>query len=183
MADAAADDKTNPLTSQGIALQHEFFTRVAAAFGSRAAVYTMFSRAVHAKMVMADDRTMSIGSANANVRSFDLDSEMNVTIDDGDWGRAARLNLWAHNLGVTSATVGGWAAADFITQWNAVAAANAALTSTPNRMAGEGVLVLDWRAITGTSSVLVPDYLVRLNLNPPSPGLYGAPQRPGTGIT
>src|SRR5262249_39784571 len=95
LADAAADDGANPLTSHGAHLQHEFFQRVTAAMGSRAAVYTMFHRSVHSKLILGDDRLMSIGSANANVRSFELDSELNLTIDEREWTRAARLRLWA----------------------------------------------------------------------------------------
>jgi len=36
----------------------------------------MVHRAVHSKFLMIDDRWMTIGSANANVRSFELDSEV-----------------------------------------------------------------------------------------------------------
>jgi hypothetical protein len=71
--------------------------------------------------------------------------------------------------------VGGWAAGDFLTRWNAVAAANGALTANPDRMAGEGVIVFDWRASNGSSSALVPDYLVRLDVAPAPNRIYGVP--------
>jgi len=143
----------------------------------------MFNRSVHAKMMMADDRTMSIGSANANVRSFELDSEMNVTVDDREWVRSARLRLWVHNLGVSQSAVGSWAVGDFIGRWNAVAAGNAALIANPDRMMGEGVIVFNWSANRGSSSPLVPDYLVQLDIAPAANKIYGSPAttgQPGT---
>jgi len=175
LADENGDDGTNPLTFQGTYLQHEFFTRVTAALGSRAGIYTMFNRSVHAKMMMADDRTLSIGSANANVRSFELDSEMNLTVDDREWVRDVRLRLWAHNLGVSQSAVGSWAVDDFIGRWNSVAAANAALVANPDRMMGEGVIVYNWSANRGSSSPLVPDYLVQLDIAPAPNRIYGSP--------
>jgi phosphatidylserine/phosphatidylglycerophosphate/cardiolipin synthase-like enzyme len=181
LANAAADDGTNPLTSQGDSLQHEFFKRVTTALGNRAGVYTMFNRSVHSKLILADDRTMSVGSANANVRSFDLDSELNVTVDNATWTRAARLRLWSHNLGVSEATIGGWAVATYVARWDAVARANGALTGTPasaKRMAGEGVVIFDWRANPGSSNPLVPDYLVRLDVAPAPNRIYGTPREP-----
>jgi phosphatidylserine/phosphatidylglycerophosphate/cardiolipin synthase-like enzyme len=167
------DDGTNPLTAQGAILQFEFFKRVAAAFGSRVGIYTMFGRSVHAKMMMADDRVMSVGSANANVRSFDLDSELNITIDDAAWVRNARLKLWAHNLGIAQSTIGGWAAGDFIGKWNGVAASNAALAASPDHMAGEGIIVYDWAANAGTLNPAIPDYLVQLDIAPTPNKIYG----------
>jgi len=183
LADENGDDGTNPLTAQGTALQHEFFSRVSAAFGSRVGIYTMFGRSVHAKMMMADDRTMSVGSANANGRSFDLDSELNVTIDDAVWVRNARLKLWAHNLGIAQSTIGGWAVGDFIGKWNGVAASNAALAANPDRMTGEGVVVFNWAANVGSPNPLIPDYLVQLDVAPAPNKIYGlgnAPDRRGT---
>ncbi|MEM7156979.1 MAG: PLAT/LH2 domain-containing protein [Myxococcota bacterium] len=183
LANAAADDGTNPLTSHGDGLQHEFFRRVTTAFGSRAAVYTMFNRSVHSKMIMADDQTMSVGSANANVRSFELDSELNVTVDQREWVRAAREKMWSHNLGVTAATVRGWAVNDFITRWNAVATANGRLTSAANlpRMAGEGIVVFNWSGNAGSRNQLIPDYLVNLDIAPAPQGIYG-PTEGGPGF-
>lgn len=181
LASAAGDDGANPLTSHGDYLQHEFFTRVTRAFGARAAVYTMFNRSVHSKMLLADDRAMSIGSANANVRSFELDSELNLTVDQGEWVRAARLKLWSHNLGVAQATVAAWTPRDFIGRWNTVATANGALTGSPQGMAGEGVVVFDWRANAGASSPIVPDYLVRLDVAPAPRRLYGPTAQPMPG--
>jgi hypothetical protein len=49
-------------------------------------------------------------------------------------------------------------------------------------MAGEGVVVFDWRANPGAASMMVPDYLVRLDVAPAPRKLYGpAPQTTTTG--
>ena len=154
---AATDDGDDAVTQQGTYLQHEFFDRVVKALGARAAVYTMTSRAVHSKFVLADDRYMTIGSANANERSFQLDSELNVAVDDSKLATAFRTKLWAHNLGAAEATVSAWAVADYIAQWDAVATANASLA--PQSMAGEGVVRWDYTQATGSSHVYIPDYL------------------------
>jgi hypothetical protein len=117
----------------------------------------MTGRSVHSKFVLTDDRYMTIGSANANERGFQLDSELNVAIDDSKLAAAFRTRLWAHNLGVPEATVAGWGIADYITQWDAVATANAALA--PSAMAGEGVVRWDYTQAPGNSHFYVPDYL------------------------
>jgi len=158
---AATDDGDDAVTQQGTYLQHEFFDRVVRALGSRAAVYTMTGRAVHGKFLLADDRYMTIGSANANERSFQLDSELNVAVDDSKLTAGFRKRLWAHNLGVTEATAGAWGVADFITQWDAVATANASLT--PQNMAGEGIVRWDYTQAPGESHVYIPDYLADTN--------------------
>jgi phosphatidylserine/phosphatidylglycerophosphate/cardiolipin synthase-like enzyme/subtilisin family serine protease len=175
--DAHGDDGNNAVTLQGTIRQAEFFSRVTTALGSRVAIYTMFNRTVHSKMIMADDRTMSIGSANANVRSFDLDSELNLTIDNVEWVRRARLRLWEHNLGVSQAAIGAWSAGDFISRWDTIAAANWALRGTPEHMAGEGVLVFNWAANRGTLNPLIPDYLVQLDVAQGPNRIYGPENR------
>ncbi len=151
------EEGDDDVTQHGNYLQHEFFDRILKAYGSRAAVYTMTQRAVHSKFLLADDRYMTIGSANANERSFQLDSELNVAIDDSKLAASFRKRLWAHNLGVTDATVAAWSIADFITQWDAVANANAALA--PPDMAGEGVVHWDYTRRPGSSHFYIPDYL------------------------
>jgi hypothetical protein len=47
--------------------------------------------------------------------------------------------------------------ADFITQWDAVATANASLA--PQSMAGEGIVRWDYTQAPGESHVYIPDYL------------------------
>ena len=151
------EEGDDPVTQHGNHLQFEFFDRILNAFGSRAAVYTMTQRAVHSKFLLADDRYLTIGSANANERSFQLDSELNVAIDNASLAASFRQRLWAHNLGTTQGIVGSWGVADFIPQWDAVAAANAGLDASSQL--GEGVIRWDHRQRRGESHSYVPDYL------------------------
>lgn len=151
------EEGNDPVTEQGNYLQHEFFDRIVRALGSRAAIYTMTQRAVHSKFLLGDDRYMTIGSANANERSFQLDSELNVAIDDSKLASAFRKRLWAHNLGLSETTVAAWSVSDFIAQWDAVAGANAALQAPD--MAGEGVVRWDYTQHQGDSHAYIPDYL------------------------
>jgi len=151
------EEGNDEITEHGNYLQHEFFDRIVTALGSRAGVYTMTSRAVHSKFLLADDRYMTIGSANANERSFQLDSELNVAVDDSKLAAGFRRQLWAHNLGLSDATVGTWAVADFVARWDAVAAANEKLAAPD--MAGEGIVHWDYTKHPGSSHVYVPDYL------------------------
>jgi phosphatidylserine/phosphatidylglycerophosphate/cardiolipin synthase-like enzyme len=158
---AGDDDGDNKVTKHGNYLQHLFFKKVLDAFGARARVYTMQGRAVHAKFVVGDDRWMIISSANANSRSFRLDSEVGVLIDSADISGAFRKRLWAHDLGKTEAEI--TATADVLAEWDKVAAANAPLTSKPNDMAGEGILAYDNEKTKGEKSSLVKDEIAYMD--------------------
>jgi phosphatidylserine/phosphatidylglycerophosphate/cardiolipin synthase-like enzyme len=103
----------------------------------------MFHRIIHSKFIMADDRALCVGSANANPRGFFLDSELNVMLDDAPGVQAFRHRLWAHNLGVAETTVTAWGPASFIARWEAVAAANDKLKGSPAKMTGEAIIPFD----------------------------------------
>jgi len=53
---------------------------------------------VHAKVGVADDRWLTIGSANLNDHSLLNDTELNVVTDDAELARATRARLWAEHL-------------------------------------------------------------------------------------
>lgn len=129
-------------TQHGPAVQHEFFARLVAGIpAARLGLYTMSGRLVHSKLILADDRALSLGSANANPRSFFLDSELNVMLDAPSAVEEFRHRLWAHDLGVPAATVARWRAADFIARWDAVAHSNDALVR--EQQVGECVVPFD----------------------------------------
>lgn len=167
VASAAEDDGENAVTSHGAHLQYEFFRRVTASFGSRAKVYTMTRRAVHSKLLLADDRYACVGSANANDRSFELDSELNVAIDDAALVGGWRRRLWTHDLGVPAATVGAWPVSSYLRGWDTTAAANRALelAGRLDEMTGEGVVPHDWTASRGSRSSAIPDALAHLDFD------------------
>jgi len=178
VASAAEDDHDNDVTRHGNWLQHEFFRKVFAALGDRARAYTMAARAVHSKMVIADDHLMVVGSANANMRSFQLDTELDVAVDDAVLVRDFRRRLWAHNLGISSAVVAGWSSGDFFAQWDAIADANATLDVGTAQ--GEFVVPFDWDHLKGKKSALIPDELANLDLAPEGPEFAGGPSAPAS---
>jgi phosphatidylserine/phosphatidylglycerophosphate/cardiolipin synthase-like enzyme len=124
-------------------------------------VYTMFKRFIHSKFILIEDRALSLGSANANPRSFQLDSELNVLLEDAEAVRKFRLRLWAHDLGDSESNIAGWAVSDFIAKWDAVAKANQKLISKPDDMTGEGVIPFDYKTIPGRKNA-IPDVLTEL---------------------
>ncbi|HEX9821349.1 MAG TPA: phospholipase D-like domain-containing protein [Methylomirabilota bacterium] len=166
----AFDDVKDPIRRHGDHLQFETLETLAAGLGARARFFTLANRAVHSKLLMVDDRMMTLGSANASVRSFELDSELNVSVADPVLVTGFRRRLWAHNLGVPEGTIAGWSAAEFIPRWDAVAAANA--PRALDLMDGEGVVRFDHTANRGVRHTTLPDALARLDLA--SPGLLFA---------
>jgi phosphatidylserine/phosphatidylglycerophosphate/cardiolipin synthase-like enzyme len=80
---------------------------------SRGAGHDMY---VHAKLMIVDDLWYTIGSANANPRSFHLDSESNIIVRDAAGARALRLQLWNEHFGVKGKKDTRFAASFGITQ-------------------------------------------------------------------
>jgi phosphatidylserine/phosphatidylglycerophosphate/cardiolipin synthase-like enzyme len=80
--------------------QHERFTLAALATtgadGTRRDVY------VHAKVAIVDDAWMTIGSANLERRSLELDTELNVVCWDPAVASAFRRELLTEHLGTPS---------------------------------------------------------------------------------
>jgi phosphatidylserine/phosphatidylglycerophosphate/cardiolipin synthase-like enzyme/N-acetylmuramoyl-L-alanine amidase len=164
LEDASADDGSNPVTAHGDWLQYTTLKRIMDGLGARARLYTMKGRSVHAKFMLIDDAWMTIGSANANVRSFELDSELNLQLSGGALVGDFRTRLWSHNLGVDPALVGGWAVGNFLAQWDAVATANDPLALT--EMTGEGIVPYDYNSRPGAKSSMIPDALAELDVSP-----------------
>jgi hypothetical protein len=59
----------------------------------------------HSKLILCDDRFVSIGSANANGRGFTKDGEANVSALDPQAARSLRQRLWGEHLGFLGAAV------------------------------------------------------------------------------
>jgi hypothetical protein len=154
------DDPKNPVTQNGVALQKEFFTRLKAGIipKERLAVYTMKNRLVHSKLIMADDKVLSMGSLNADPRDFFMDTQLNVVLDDAAAVKTFRHKLWSHDLGIDETIVAGWRPNDFIAKWDAVAKSNEGFVTSPAKMAGEGVIRFDPTTVTG-AKIPIPDVL------------------------
>jgi phosphatidylserine/phosphatidylglycerophosphate/cardiolipin synthase-like enzyme/outer membrane protein OmpA-like peptidoglycan-associated protein len=161
------DDAPNIIVQHGQYLQHEFFSRLYAGMNAnRLRVYSMSGRFIHSKFILIDDRALSLGSANANPRGFQLDTELNVLLDDSETTRKFRHRLWSHNLGELESTIAGWAVSGFITKWDAVANSNQKLLKKPQDMAGEGVIPFDYKTAPGRQHpLLVPDVLTELAIS------------------
>jgi phosphatidylserine/phosphatidylglycerophosphate/cardiolipin synthase-like enzyme len=55
---------------------------------------------VHAKLGIIDDAFTTLGSANINIRSMNVDSEINVALENGQIATDLRRQLWAlHTIG------------------------------------------------------------------------------------
>lgn len=49
---------------------------------------------VHAKLMTVDDAFMTLGSANVNIRSMNVDSELNICHENSDVTKPLRRKLW-----------------------------------------------------------------------------------------
>ncbi len=71
----------------------------------------------HAKILIVDDRFLSVGSCNKNNRGILYEGELNVAVLDQTWVRAARRRILANMLGVTTVSD------DTATWWSALSRA------------------------------------------------------------
>jgi phosphatidylserine/phosphatidylglycerophosphate/cardiolipin synthase-like enzyme len=156
---AQTDDGQDPISSHGQALQYDFFTKLAANINpNQLRVYTMQGRFIHSKFILVDDRAMSIGSANANPRSFQMDTEIGVLTDNNNLTRNFRHRLWSHNLGLPQKEVQTWSINQFFSKWDAIAKTNQSRVGRPDQLLGEGVIPFA-NVVKGSKSRVIPDVL------------------------
>ena len=82
----------------------------------------------HSKLMIVDDRFMSVGSCNINDRGFEYEGELNVAVVDAPRIRAWRTRIWCDLLG-GEATISGDIDAD-VRVWTTIAAHNARFEET-----------------------------------------------------
>jgi phosphatidylserine/phosphatidylglycerophosphate/cardiolipin synthase-like enzyme len=75
---------------------------------------------VHSKLLIVDDSLASIGSANANPRSLQLDTELDFVWRDATTIRNLRLDLWNEILG-NPPDIAKWKPKDFVKKWEEAA--------------------------------------------------------------
>jgi phosphatidylserine/phosphatidylglycerophosphate/cardiolipin synthase-like enzyme len=80
---------------------------------------------VHAKVGIADDCWLTVGSANLNEHSLFNDTELNVVLCDEQHARDARLRLWSEHLERDAAEIEGDPAAVIDELWRPLASQNA----------------------------------------------------------
>ena len=105
---------------------------------------------IHSKLLLVDDRFLSIGSANMNNRSMGYDTELNVAWDDVPGStlsrsiRAARVNLLAEHTGLDAQAVDRLGAVDGLVDYlNGLAdSGKTRLRHHPTRSASEEYLWL-----------------------------------------
>jgi phosphatidylserine/phosphatidylglycerophosphate/cardiolipin synthase-like enzyme len=76
----------------------------------------------HAKLLIVDDRYLSVGSCNMHDRGYQYEGEINLAVVDPPWVAARRLDLWREHLG-DDPRLGGGIEAD-VAIWREHAAAN-----------------------------------------------------------
>lgn len=130
----------DPLTNQGLLRQREILQGLATDLGARFGMYSMVKRSaapakhatnahgsaqiyVHSKLMLIDDAWATIGSANANPRSFYVDTELNAAFHDPAVVTKLRLALWGELLGAPRG-MAAWKPADFVAEWTRIADAN-----------------------------------------------------------
>lgn len=62
---------------------------------------------IHSKLMLIDDAVITLGSANLNVRSMAVDSELNMITDDHREAKALRQKMWGLHTGGYATTDGG----------------------------------------------------------------------------
>lgn len=107
---------------------------------------------IHSKLMIIDDSMFTLGSANLNLRSFAVDSEINIASDDAPTAKDLRQRVWQqHTKGRFD---GGGDAADQVAMsetfdnWEKEASANADMKSKGQSLSSFLVKFLDERTST-----------------------------------
>jgi phosphatidylserine/phosphatidylglycerophosphate/cardiolipin synthase-like enzyme len=147
------DDPDDPFTRHGKAQQNESFAVLSGITPKdRVRVYSLEGRLVHSKVIMVDDRALSMGSTNADPRDFFMDTQLNVVLDDPRAVSQFRHKLWAHDLGLSAEAVKRWKVSEFFARWDNVAKENGNPSTTPDKMPGEDVISFDPTKVFGRRS-------------------------------
>jgi phosphatidylserine/phosphatidylglycerophosphate/cardiolipin synthase-like enzyme len=137
-------------TRHGLALQYEVLKRLQDGFKGNLGIYSMVQRApapkplltnhlnsrmiyVHSKVLIVDDVFCVIGSANANLRSFRVDTELAIGWFDEPGVKRFRKNLWQELLG-SPKTMETWKPENYVKEWDEIAKKNQKLR--PRRRRG-----------------------------------------------
>jgi len=175
----------DPVTDHGLFLQHQVLAELRTAFGADLGLYSMVARSaaagkhatnsagsaqiyVHSKAMLVDDEWATVGSANTNPRSFQVDTEANIAWYDPAGVRAFRLTLWSELLGTSVKTLAGWTPADFVSRWQTIAAANSAKTGATAGTRQGFIVPHDPARFPGHEQSQIPDAFVEA-FNPTDP--------------
>ena len=165
----------DPITNQGLLRQREILEGLASDLGTRFGVFSLVKRAkatkphatdsfgsaqiyVHSKAMLIDDVWATVGSANANPRSFHVDTELNAAFHDPAAVTTLRLALWNELLGSPKG-LAAWKPADFVAEWRKIADANR--KAAPDKRSGF-VVRHDPARFPGAATPFLPDEFVDL---------------------
>lgn len=153
----------DPITQVGVALQHKIIESLKTAFGDKFGVFALFNPKplpkliyVHNKVMIIDDAFVTIGSANANPRSFALDTELNIAWYHPASAKALRKKLWQEILGPRSGS-DSWSPPSYAKEWTKKAQHNWSV----GKDYVKGFVMPYDSDTTGSDNLLIPDWLAQ----------------------
>ena len=173
------EGKGDRISLKGVDLEHQTLTKLQTGLGRNVGLYSLVQNSSmpagtpaakrglssfgslriypHSKILIVDDVFASIGSANVNPRSFQLDSEVDLGWYEPSSVKAFREQLWREHLGSpTGSLFATWKPADYVKQWEAIASSNS--KTLPERRQGF-VVPHSVKATKGSPDLLIPDWL------------------------
>jgi phosphatidylserine/phosphatidylglycerophosphate/cardiolipin synthase-like enzyme len=181
------EGKGDPITIKGVMLETDTLKQLKQTLGRNVGIYSLVQNSPvpkdadakkkqlasfgslriypHSKILMVDDVFASIGSANVNGRSFQVDSEANLGWYDADTVKALRQRLWGEHLGSSNGSLfATWKPADYVKNWDDIANKNA--TVQPAKRQGF-IVPHDVKApkSPGLKWRLVPDWMAGLEVD------------------
>jgi phosphatidylserine/phosphatidylglycerophosphate/cardiolipin synthase-like enzyme len=182
------EGKGDPITIRGVMLETDTLKQLQQNLGRNVGIYSLVQNSPvpksadakkkglasfgslriypHSKILMVDDVFASIGSANVNGRSFEVDSEANLGWYDADSVKALRQRLWGEHLGSSNGSLfATWKPADYVKNWDDIANKNT--TVQPAKRQGF-VVPHDVKApkSPGIKWRFVPDWMAGLETRP-----------------
>jgi phosphatidylserine/phosphatidylglycerophosphate/cardiolipin synthase-like enzyme len=176
VAEEIADGTADDISMKGQQMQYDALVKLQKALGKNIGLYSPIQRKkapakskltffgslqidVHCKILVVDDVFATIGSANASPRSFQLDSEINVSWFDPESVKAFREGLWKEHLGSADGKLfASWKPANYVAEWDAIAVKN---TKAAKPTARQGVMI-PHEPKPGTASAVIPDFLAQV---------------------
>jgi phosphatidylserine/phosphatidylglycerophosphate/cardiolipin synthase-like enzyme len=181
------EGRGDPITIKGVMIETDTFKQLQQSLGRNLGIYSLVQNSPvpkdasaskkglasygslriypHSKILMVDDAFASIGSANVNERSFNVDSEANVGWHDPESVKALRQRLWGEHLGSPNGSLfATWKPADYVKNWDGIANKNATVMASkrqgfvvPHDVKAPANPGLKWR--------FVPDWMAGLEVN------------------
>ncbi|MEZ0031257.1 phosphatidylserine/phosphatidylglycerophosphate/cardiolipin synthase-like enzyme [Bradyrhizobium japonicum] len=165
--------KGDDVTEHGLALQAEVFKSLREGLQGRVGIFSALLKLpvrkgtdkgvhlhnspqiyVHSKLILIDDAYANISSANANPRSFYVDSEIAAAWYEPAAVKQLRLKLWRELLQKDG--LENWKPAEVVDRWKEIAQANAKITADPKKRTGF-IVPHDETKFPGSKSTFLPN--------------------------